>query len=112
MATANSAKLVCEAIRVVGNTADPFQIEMVEEDGTFTDLAGATATFSLRLSDVTTPFKVEDATCTIDGARVSYAPAAVDVDTPGVFWGRFKIVLADATEYVTRAIEYTIVADI
>lgn len=111
MPDANSAKVVCSDVRVVGDTAMAFAIQLVEPDDTLMDLSGATATFSLRQTDSTT-YDVLNAACTINGAVVSYAPAGVNVDTAGVYFGRFKVVLADSTVLIHPVIEYTIVADI
>lgn len=67
---------------------------LTKGDGTPQDLTGGTVTFSMKRKR-TGVVKVNAGACTIVGAaangQVKYAWAAGDVDTPGVYYGSFKV---------------------
>lgn len=68
---------------------------LTKGDGTAQDLTGATVTFSMKRKR-TGAVKVNAGACTIVNApgtdgKVKYAWQSADIDTPGVYYGSFKV---------------------
>jgi len=75
----------------VGDTAPVLTVVVGYTDGTFPDLAGATATFAMR--DSNGAVVIGETACTVDPMtnQVSYAWADTDTITPGEYTGELTV---------------------